>query len=61
MFANVPRRMIGKGLDDSLTGKVGWQLKGDGDGRASGRAGPRYKLLSTIISHRVRFTGDTAD
>lgn len=47
MFANVPRKMIGKGLDNSLTGKVGRQLKGDGDA-GEPRDLARYSLLSSV-------------
>lgn len=35
--------MIGKGSDNSLTGKVGRQLKGDGDAGE-----PRYSLRSSV-------------
>lgn len=39
--------MIGKGLDNSLTGKVGRQLKGDGDA-GEPRDLARYPLLSSV-------------
>lgn len=39
--------MIGKGLDNSLTGKVGRQLKGDG-GAGEPRDLARYSLLSSV-------------
>lgn len=40
--------MIGKGLDNSLTGKVGRQLKGDGDAGEPRDLLARYSLLSSV-------------